>query len=132
MADVFRRSHARIRCDRPVSVFLGATSGRALGAGKLLDISLSGAYLAFTGELQRGTPYRLEIEAPEGVLSLPFRIVREGPRGAKAADARRFGLLFNLSTDQEKSLRRLIDAIRRQPPSEQETRFDRSLRDYWT
>jgi hypothetical protein len=41
MADDIRRSHARIPCNRPVEVFLGAAAGRLLGAGRLLNVSLS-------------------------------------------------------------------------------------------
>ena len=133
MADAIRRSHARIPCDRPVEVFVGAASGRLLGAGRLLNISLSGAYLGFAGELQRGTPYRLRIDGPEGPLDLPCRVAREGPRaGAKAPGARQYGLIFNVSADQERLLRRLVDVLRRQPASDEETGLDRTLRDYWS
>ncbi len=133
MADVFRRSHARIRCDRAVEIFMGASAGRRLGEGRVLDASLAGAYLRFEGELQRGTPYRLVIAGADGPLELPFRVVREGPRGApKAPAARHFGLHFNLSADQERGLRRLLDVLRRQPPTDSETRLERGLRDYWS
>ena len=132
MADAFRRAHARIPCDRPVEIFLGVTAGRRLGEGRLLDASLSGAYLRYAGELLRGTSYRLVIEDEGGQLELPFRIVREGAHAGPAAPgARHFGLIFNLSTDQERRLRRLIDLLRRRPPTEDEKRLDRSLRDYW-
>jgi hypothetical protein len=133
MADVFRRSHARIHCDRVVQIFMGASSGRRLGEGRVLDASLAGAFLRFDGELKRGTPYRLVIEGADGPLELPFRVVREGPRGGpKAPDARHFGAHFNLSGDQERGLRRLLDALRRQPSADPETRLDRGLRDYWS
>ena len=70
MSDAIRRSHARIPCDHAVEVFHGAT-GRLMGSGQLMNISLSGAYLAFAGELQRGTPYRLRVDGPEGPVDLP-------------------------------------------------------------
>jgi hypothetical protein len=133
MADAIRRSHARIPCDRTIEVFVGAAAGRLLGSGRLLNVSLSGAFLSFEGELQRGTPYRVRIEGPEGPLDLPCRVAREGPRaGAKAPGIRQYGLIFNLSADQERLLRRLIDALRRQPASDKESGFDRSLRNYWS
>ena len=133
MADAIRRSHARIPCDRPVEVFLGTAAGRLLGAGRLLNVSLSGAYLSFAGDLQRGTPYRLRIDGPEGPLNLPCRVAREGPRaGAQAPDARQYGLVFNLTADQERLLRQLVDILRRQPPPDKETGLDRTLRNYWS
>ena len=132
MADAIRRSHARIPCDRTVQVFLGV-AGRPLGAGRLLNVSLSGAYLSFAGELRRGTSYRLCVDGPEGPLDLPCRVTREGPRaGAKTPDARLYGMIFNLTADQERLLRRLVDVLRRQPASDKETGFDRSLRNYWS
>jgi hypothetical protein len=132
MSDAIRRSHARIPCDQAVEVFHGAT-GRLMGAGRLGNISLSGAYLAFAGELQRGTPYRLRVDGPEGPVDLPCRAVREGPRaGPKASGLRHFGLVFNLSADQERLLRRLVDVLRRQPAADKESGLDRTLRDYWS
>ena len=133
MADPIRRSHARILCDRPVEVFHGAASGRLLGPGRLMDVSLSGAFLGFAGELQRGTTYRLRVEGPEGPLDLPFRVAREGPRsGAKNPGVRQYGLILNLSADQERLLRRLVDVLRRQPAADQESGLDRTLRNYWS
>ncbi|MFI5351042.1 MAG: PilZ domain-containing protein [Elusimicrobiota bacterium] len=133
MADPIRRAHARILCDRPVEVLVGVAIGRSLGAGRLLDLSLSGAYLRFEGELQRGTTYRLRVEEPGGRIDLPFRVAREGPRGgAKAPNSRNYGLIFNLSGDQERLLRRLVDVLRRQPLSGKESALERTLRDYWS
>ncbi|MFI5360798.1 MAG: PilZ domain-containing protein [Elusimicrobiota bacterium] len=132
MDDAIRRAHARIPCDVPVEVSLGAAVGRRLGAGRLLNVSLSGAYLIFPGELQLGTPYRLTLEGPDGPLDLPCRVVREGPRpGAKTPLTRHYGLVFNLSADQERLLRRHVDNLRRQPAANKETDLDRSLRNYW-
>jgi hypothetical protein len=133
MADPIRRAHARILCDRPVEVLAGVAIGSSLGAGRLLDVSLSGAYLSFPGELKPGTTYRLRVEGPEGRLDLPFRVAREGPRGgAKAASGRNYGLIFNLSGDQERMLRRLVDLLRRQPVPGKESSLERTLRDYWS
>jgi hypothetical protein len=132
MSDAIRRSHARIPCDAPVEVSLGAAAGRRLGPGRLLNVSLSGAYMGFDGELLRGTPYRLRIDTAEGSLDLPCRVVREGPRAPKEPGARRYGLVFNLSADQERRLRRVVDVLRRQPSPDKESRLDRSLRDYWS
>jgi len=132
MADPIRRAHARLPCDRPVEILHGAAVGRRLGEGRLLNVSLSGAYLGFAGELRRGTTYRVRVDGPEGPLDLPCRVSREGPRaGAKSPGVRQYGLTFNLSADQERLLRRLLDAVRRQPAADKESRLDRSLRDYW-
>ena len=132
VADPIRRAHARIPCDRPVEVFLDA-GRRPLGSGRLLNLSLSGAYLRFEGELKRGMSYRLRMDGPDGPLDLPCRVVREGPRGgAKAPEVRHYGLIFNLTAGQERLLRRFVDVLRRQPAPDQETGFDRSLRNYWS
>jgi hypothetical protein len=132
MPDAFRRAHARIPCDLGAALFMGVSSGRRLGEGRLIDASLAGAYLRYAGELQRGTPYRLTIEAEDGPLELPFRVAREGPRGgAKAPSSRHYGLIFNLSADQERRLRRLLDFLRRSPPGLEESPFDRKMRSYW-
>jgi hypothetical protein len=117
MADMFRRSHGRVPLDRPAVVFMGASAGRRVGEARVVDASLDGAYLSFPGALQRGVPYRLLIDGVDGPLELPFRVAREGPRGGlKAPDLRHYGVNFNLTTDQERELRRLLDALRRPPP----------------
>lgn len=134
MADAIRRSHARIPCDRSIEVHHGAT-GRLIGPGRLLNVSLSGAFVAYAGELQRGTPYRLRVDGPEGPVDLLCRVVREGARaGPKFPGVRQFGVVFNLSADQERLLRRLLDVLRRQPQpaDEKETGLDASLRNYWS
>ena len=133
MSDAIRRAHIRIVCDIPAAIFLGVSVGRKLGEGRFLDISLSGAYIEFVGELQQGTTYRAGFQSSEGPLELPCRVVREGPRGnTKIPGAKRYGLLFTLSADQEKQLRRFLDFLMRQPSTDKETRLDRSLRDYWS
>ena len=59
--------------------------------------------------------------------------LREGARGGPdAPHARHYGLVFNLSGDQERLLRRLLDLLKRQPPPSSEKLFDRKLRDYWS
>ena len=128
MAEPIRRSHARIHCDRPVEVFAGAIGSRRLGAGRLLNASMSGAYLSFAGELKPATPYRLRADGLEEPLDLPFRVAREGP---SAAGARNYGLVFNLSGDQERRLRQFLDVLRRQPSADKESPLERSLRNYW-
>lgn len=133
MADAIRRSHARIPCDRSVEVHHGAT-GRLLSPARMLNVSLSGAFLAIAGELRRGVPYRIRIDGPEGPVDLFCRVVREGPRaGPKQPGVRQFGMVFNLTAEQERLLRRLLDEIRRQPAAEEkESDLDRSLRTYWS
>ena len=129
MADAIRRSHARIPCDHRVEIHHGAT-GRQIGHARMLNVSLSGALVSVDRELQRGVPYRLRLDGPEGPVDLFCRVAREGPR---AGGQRQYGLVFNLTADQERVLRRLLDALRRQPSAadEKESDFDRSLRNYW-
>lgn len=129
MADAVRRAHARFPCDIWVHVLPGASGERPLGEGRLLDLSLSGALLSFPGELAKATPYRLRLKESGETLHLPCRVVREVAPAPKGT--RRYGVLFNLSSDQERRLRELLDVVRRRPPSEGENRFDRSMRDYW-
>jgi len=132
MADAIRRAHARFPCSRPVEILHGAASGTRLGTGILLDVSLSGAFLRFDGELRVATPYRLRFESPDGSFEIPCRVVRLGPRGVpEAPQARHYGLNFNPTVEQERQLRRYVDLIRREPPAV-ETPFDRALRDYWS
>ena len=128
MAHIVRRSHARIPCDRRIIVFHGATLGRRIGEGRLLDCSLSGAYIRLEPALDRGVPYRLHIESPDGTADLPFRVAREGP---KNMGQRHYGIVFNLTADQEKKLSLLLDHLRRLPPPVSETPFDRSMKKYW-
>ena len=117
MADMFRRSNARFPCDRPGVIFMGASSGRRVGEGRLLDASLDGAYLRCAGELHRGVPYRLLVDGADGPLEIPFRVAREGARGGPAAPgARHYGVNFNLTSDQERRLRALLDVLRRPAP----------------
>lgn len=128
MADLFKRAHARFPCDLQVTVFSGPTGGVQLGTARLLDLSLSGGYLLFAGDLKVGGAYRLRCSFDGAWLDMPGRIVREGPRAPKDPKARHFGMIFTLSRDQEKLLLRLIDQVRRAPEKPGEDRF---LRNYW-
>lgn len=128
MADLFKRAHARFPSDLPAVVFTGPTGGLNIGHARVLDLSLSGCYLRFEGDLKIGGAYRLRCEWTGEFLDLPGRIVREGPRDPKHPKARHFGLVFTLSRDQEKLLLRVIDRVRRAPEKPGEDRF---LRGYW-
>ena len=106
--------------------------GRRLGRARVLDISLSGAYMLFDGELEPGTAYRLQEDAPDGPLDLPFRLTRSGPRSRPdQSGARHYGVHFNLTADQEGRLRKFLDHLRRHPPVQHETPIERTLRRYW-
>ncbi len=134
MGDAIRRSHARIPCDTPVEIFLGAAVGRLLGAGRLLNISLSGAFLVFEGELQRGTPYRIRPRRPRRPLELPLPR-RPGRPARRRQGARRPPIRPDLQPDRRTrsaACGRLVDVLRRQPATEKESDFDRSLRNYWS
>lgn len=128
MADLFKRAHARFPCELPMALFTGPTGGIKIGTARVLDLSLSGCYLSFPGELKVGGAYRLRREDQGAFLDMPGRVVREGPRDPKDAKARRYGLVFTLSRDQEKALMHLIDHVRRHAEKPGEDRF---MRGYW-
>ena len=131
MADLIRRAHARFPCERPVEIYQGAASGYHLGPGILLDISLSGSFLRTEQDIKPATSYRLKIDGPDGLIEIPCRVARVGPRNApEMPKARHYGLNFNPSADQERQLLRCVEQARRAPPAN-ETPFDRAMRDYW-
>lgn len=109
-----RRTHARFPSDLKVEVFSGPVGGIRLGEGLIIDLSLSGCLLRFAGApLRLGATYRLSYKWGESVLDLPGRMARDAGRSAKDPAARHYGLAFNLTYDQEKTLMRLIDLVRR-------------------
>lgn len=126
-----KRAHLRVACDRPVEVYSGATAGPLSGAAHALDLSLSGALIATATGLLAHTPYRLRLPTAGGHLEIPFRVVREAPRGRRYPKLRHFGLVFTPTSAQERELRLLIDAIRVQPNPDEDTLLDRILRNYW-
>lgn len=130
--EIVRRAHARVACDRPVEVLGGAAAGLPVGAGHALDLSLAGALIAYAGELKLNTPYRLRLPAPDGAVDLPFRVAREAPRGKKYPALRHYGLVFNLTSDQERRLRKVFEAVRSQPAEHEDTLLDRLMRRYWS
>lgn len=101
-----RRSHNRFPCDLKVEVHTGPAGGIRIGEGVLLDLSLSGALLRFSGLVKQGAVYRVTVKWKEGSLDLPCRVARD-------AGPKHYGLAFNLTYDQEKALMRLIDRVRR-------------------
>lgn len=133
MAEPIRRAHARVPCDKPVQVFRGSVKGILLCEAHLINLSLAGCYVRLGRPLERGTSYRLRVAGPQGPVDLPCRVVREGPRQtAKDQVEFRYGMVFNLTSDQEMFLRRVLDVIRHEPLSPKEERLERALRDYWT
>lgn len=128
MADLFKRAHARFPCDMPVFLFTGPVGGIKLGTARVLNLSLSGCYLSFPGQLKVGGAYRLRREAAGAYLDMPGRVVRESRRDTRRAEAQLYGFVFTLTRDQEKALMRLIDHLRRTPERPDEDRF---LRGYW-
>ncbi len=111
--DKTRRTHARWPSDLTVEVFSGPVGGVRIGAGQLLDLSLSGCLLRVRGLLKPGASYRVSLKWKEGVLDLPGRMARDAGRSGKDPAARHYGIAFNLTYDQEKGLMRLIDFVRR-------------------
>lgn len=131
MSEIYRQP--RLRCDLAAAVFDGAAQGRRLGEGRILNLSLSGCRLRFAAELRRGRGYRLTLDVPEGAFELPCRVAREDARGGDDLQVRHYGLVFNLSADQETLLRLLLARLRREaePPLDAQERLQRTLRDYW-
>lgn len=131
MEGMSKRAHLRVACDRDGEILGGATTGPRIGPAHALDLSLSGALIAFEGALSTNTPYRLRLQNSDGPWEFPFRLAREAPRGRKYPKLRHYGLVFNLTSDQEKRLRKLIDSFRAQPTPDEDTLLDRLLRNYW-
>ncbi len=132
MDGMSKRAHARVVCDRFAEVFGGSTEGPRIGPAQALDLSLAGALIAFDGALRANTPYHLRVQGPDGPLDFPFRLAREAPRGNMYPKQRHYGLLLNLTSSQERRLRRLIDAIRLQPTPSEDTLLARLVRSYWS
>ena len=93
----------------------------------LLNLSLTGCLLRVRGMLKTGGTYRVTVTWREGVLELPGRVARDGGRSGKDPTAYHYGLAFNLTGGQEKSLMRLIDLIRRTPDADEKG----FMRSYW-
>lgn len=107
------RTHARWPADLTVEVFSGPVNGVRIGEGFLLDLSLTGCLLRVRGMLKTGATYRLRVAWSGGILDLPGRVARDAGRSGTDADARHYGIAFNLTGTQEKILRLLIDLVRR-------------------
>ncbi len=117
--DPSNRTNARFPSDLVIEVFSGPVGGVRIGEGRLLDVSLSGGLLSVKGLLKIGSTYRLHLKWQEGELDLPGRVARDAGYSAKDTSVRHYGLAFNLTGGQEKSLRRLIDLVQRtQKPEE--------------
>ncbi len=127
--DKSRRTHARFPCNLAVEVFSGPVGGVRVGQGVIMDVSLSGALLKVKGIVKIGATYRMRLKWTEGDLDLPGRVAREA--GRVDAATRYYGMVFNLTYDQEKALMRLIDLVRRGDQGPGEDGFSRSMRNYW-
>lgn len=112
MMDKSNRTHTRFPSDLSVEVFSGPVGGVRIGEGQLLDMSLSGCLLRVRGLLKTGSTYRISVKWKAGTLDLPGRVARDAGRSGKDPDARQYGVAFNLTGGQEKSLRDLIEHIR--------------------
>ena len=125
--DKSRRAHARWPSDLNVEVFSGPVGGVRIGAGILLDLSLSGCLLRVRGTLRIGATYRISVKWKEGVLDLPGRMARDAGRSGNDPTSHHYGIAFNLTGGQEKELRTLIDQVSRtEKPGD-----DRFMRGYW-
>jgi hypothetical protein len=116
--DNSRRVHARFPSDLKVEVFSGPVGGVRVGEGSLLDVSLSGCLLRVKGLMKVGSTYRLHVKWQEGGLDLPGRVARDAGRSGTDLSIRHYGIAFNLTGGQEKSLMRLIDLVRRSAPED--------------
>ncbi len=111
--DNSRRTHARWPSDLKVDVFSGPVGGVRIGAGILVDLSVTGCLLRVSALLKSGGTYRVSVTWKEGVLDLPGRVARDAGRSGQDPSARHYGIAFNLTGGQEKALMRLIDLVRR-------------------
>ncbi|MEK7233455.1 MAG: PilZ domain-containing protein [Elusimicrobiota bacterium] len=116
--DKFRRTHSRFPSDLPVEVFSGPVDGVRIGEGNLLNLSLTGCLLSMRGLLKIGSTYRIRVKWPEGSLDLPGRVARDAGRSGKDSTAQHYAMAFNLTGDQEKALRGLVDFVRRSDKSD--------------
>lgn len=121
------RTHARWPSDLVVEVFSGPVGGVRIGEGVLLDLSLTGCLLRVRALLKVGATYRVSVKWKDGLLDLPGRVARDAGRSGTDAAARHYGIAFNLTGGQEKSLRLLIDQVQRNQKPE-EGGF---MRSYW-
>lgn len=121
------RTHARWPSDLVVEVFSGPVGGVRIGEGVLLDLSLTGCLLRVRALLKVGATYRVSVNWKEGTLDLPGRVARDAGRSGTDAAARHYGIAFNLTGGQEKSLRLLLDQVQRNQKPE-EGGF---MRSYW-
>ena len=125
MAEISRRQFARFSCNVPVELFPAGSRTR-LGEAMFLDLSVGGALLETAIPLERGVAYDFRISWNKAFHRLGGRVAWEIGSGPKAK-TRKYGISFNLTTDQEKQLRVMIDALRR----DGEPKQGRSLKDYW-
>lgn len=123
-----KRVHARFPSDFLVEVYSGPVGGVRIGEGRLLDVSLGGCFLTVKGLLKIGATYRLHLTWKEGTLDLPGRVARDAGRSGKDFNVHQYGIAFNLTGGQEKSLRRLIDLVRRIPDDDAKGGF---MSSYW-
>lgn len=121
------RLHARWPSDLVVEVFSGPVGGVRIGEGVLLDVSLSGCLLRVRGLLKVGSTYRIRVDWKGGPLDLPGRVARDAGRSGSDPAARHYGIAFNLTGGQERTLRSLIDHVQRSQKPED----GGFLRDYW-
>ena len=121
------RTHARWPSDLKVEVFSGPVGGVRIGEGVLLDVSLSGCLLRVRGLLKTGSTYRIRVDWKGEGLDLPGRVARNAGRSGNDPQAWHYGVAFNLTGGQEKSLRLLIDEVRRMEKPEDKG----FLKNYW-
>jgi hypothetical protein len=107
----------RYACDLKVEVLLPDDgSGRSLGEGTLIDISLSGGVLSFSGPLRQGIPYVLRLTKP-AVAVLSCRVQRDLGASWGNPTLRYFGIVFDLSPEQEDVFASVLAILAdREPP----------------
>jgi hypothetical protein len=127
MAKPSRRVHARYPCDMPAALY-SPMSSKKLADVRVLDLSMGGASVEVPLQLQKGVPYELRMEWERTEFHLTARVAWTMPPNPKKPKENRFGLSFNLSTQQEALLKILVDRLRQDHWPE---RKDAS-RDYWS
>lgn len=129
MSSPSRRRHARFPCRIPVRA--RASNSRRWYEGELINLSLGGALLRLPAALS-GPHLLLEIDAAEGKLALEARVVRSAREGKDKA-AMLFGVVFEHDGMSERSLRPILDRVRREEwASKTGTEGGELKRDYWS
>ncbi|MFA6004331.1 MAG: PilZ domain-containing protein [Elusimicrobiota bacterium] len=127
MASPFRRLYARYNCDVPVFILSFVTETK-IAEGRFVNLSVGGALIDCAQPLEKHTAYLFELSWKDSRLALSGRIAWNAPRDPRNPKLLRYGVQFNLTSQQEDALRILVDKLRQETDRPQAGGF---LRRYW-